>query len=173
MNKLKSNEHFIFKDEVIFSKSQNEIFSPYKSWRLFTTINDYFKTIYSAINTRASVLLLTDEDLNKLLYLELPELTLPYPFNTNLHCIIPPQLNTIDESKIPDKWLKEHIVDNNIVPMMKITSHHNMTARQAKEDLSNLNSGMLEVNIGKIFDEIPEIEWWLDKDNCQKHTFHN
>lgn len=172
---IPQNPYWGMKDGKIFDLANNVEFSPYsRSWDLIKVIKSYFKETYNALHTEVQVLILNDADYQKIRYLTLPQLTLPHPWNTVVRCVIPPQMNTEASTVIPEQWWYQHITKNNIYPLMRVHSHHVLPAYQSKVDRTSLNSGTLEIVLGKIYDEIPEIEYWLDikgTDNKLK-TFH-
>lgn len=171
---IPKNDHWFMKDGNIMD-SNNEVFTPYSDyWGIIKTVKSYFKQTYSDLQTEAQVLIFTETDYQKLKYLVLPELNLPTQYKGVFRCVLPPQINTPSLTSIPEKWWYENITKNNIYPFMRIHSHHVLPAYQSKTDYYNLNSGTLEIVLGKIYDEIPEIEYWLDikGTNNKAITFH-
>lgn len=169
------NNYWFMKDNEIMDSDNNKVFTPYSDyWYIFRTVRDYFKQTYFDLKTEAQVLIFTETDYQKLKYLVLPELKLPVQYKNDFRCVVPPQINTASSTSIPEKWWYENITKNNIYPLMRIHSHHVLPAYQSKTDYYNLNSGTLEVVLGKIYDETPEIEYWLDikGTNNKAITFH-
>ena len=54
---------------------------------------------------------------------------------------------------------------------MRIHTHHVLPAYQSTTDWSSLNSGSLEVVVGKIYDRIPELAFWLDVRGTENKNF--
>lgn len=162
-------------DEVIKHRESNANFNISEYKDLFDTVVAYFKTVYDSFKTEAQVLILTKDDFAKLERFNLPTISNP----TDLVITVLPQENTWGNTSISEEFWQCHILGNGITPVMRIHSHHILQAYQSTTDWSSLNSGTLEVVLGKIYDDDYKIAYWLDergketKDNVWSGDYSN
>ena len=74
-----------------------------------------------------------------------------------------PQMNTPGSSVISEAFWQKYIVEKGIVPIMRIHSHHMLNAYQSQTDYSTLNSGTLEIVMGRIMEKGLRFAYWLDE----------
>lgn len=126
------------------------------------TAQNYFNLVWESFNTEAQVLVLTDESAQVLdSQITLPKLELEDP---EFHVYVLPQTNTWSNTSISETFWQKYIIGNNIIPFMRIHSHHILDAYQSQTDWSTLNSSTLEVVIGHVTTE-PMYAFWLDEYN--------
>ena len=82
--------------------------------------------------------------------------------NSSYKVLVLPQQNTWGNTIISESFWQKEIVGAGLTPLMRIHSHHVLDAYQSNTDWSTLNSGTLEVVIGKVFQDVPQIAYWLD-----------
>lgn len=162
-------------EDVIKHRVSGTDFSISEYKDLFDVVVKYFKTVYDSFKTEAQVLLVTKEDFAKLESYNLPTIDNP----TDLVITVLPQENTWGNTSISEEFWQCHILGNDITPVMRIHSHHILNAYQSTTDWSSLNSGTLEVVLGKIYDDEYKIAYWLDergketKDNVWSGNYSN
>lgn len=125
-------------------------------------IQAYFRQVYESFGTEAQVLIVSNDDAVHPAFYGLPVLC----YGTFVHepctVFVLPQNNTPVNSCISETFWQNKIVANGIVPLARIHSHHILCAYQSATDYATLNSGTLEVVMGKILDKEPAIGFWLD-----------
>ena len=121
----------------------------------------YFRLNYDSFQTESQVLVLEDEDYQKLSNKNIPELDIS-PIDLGIHILVLPQVNTWANTSVSESFWQSQIASKHIFPLMRIHTHHVLNAYQSTTDWSSLNSGSLEVVVGKIYDDVPEIAFWLD-----------
>lgn len=126
----------------------------------------FFKKVYQRDQTEAQVVVVGKQDQNKLLpktnYVEVAGYLL----------VILPQSNTLTNSRVAEEVWQKNIVDQGIIPVARIHSHHIFDAYQSKTDFSSLNSGSLEIVLGNLLDH-PQAAYWLDEKgkDTKQHVF--
>lgn len=155
----KENPYWVFQDDKI--KHRNGVtFDIYQYQTLFDTVKTYFKTVFDSFQTEAQVLVVSSEDYEKLVDFALP--TIPTHLKGYVVVVLP-QENTWGNTSVSEVFWQTKIVDQDIAPLMRIHSHHTLNAYQSSTDWSSLNSGTLEVVLGKIYDDEYRLAYWLDE----------
>lgn len=126
----------------------------------------FFKKVYQRDQTEAQVVVVDKKDQDKLL----PKTS--YVEVAGYLVVILPQSNTLTNSMVSEEVWQKNIVDQGIVPVVRIHSHHIFDAYQSKTDFSSLNSGSLEIVLGNLLDH-PQAAYWLDEKgkDTKKHVF--
>ena len=65
-------------------------------------------------------------------------------------------------SVISEWFWQNRIIGQGIMPIARIHSHHVLDPYQSSTDYSTLNSGTLEMVLGRIFEEELHLCYWLD-----------
>lgn len=129
---------------------------------LLITVREFFRRYYESFHSEAQVLCVTPEDGKKLAHIGIPILThgTLEPFDVTV--VILPQDNHGGTSVISEWFWQNRIVDAGIIPVARIHSHHVLDPYQSITDYSTLNSGTLEMVIGRIFCDELNLCYWLD-----------
>lgn len=128
-----------------------------QEFALFDVIKEYFKQVYDAFMSEAQVLVVTKDDSQKLPHI--PRL----PTDLNLDILVLPQVNSWGNTSVSEVQWQNDIVGQDIVPLMRVHSHHTLNAYQSSTDYNSLNSGSLEVVLGDIYSDNYQIAYWLDE----------
>lgn len=125
-------------------------------------VREFFRRFYESFRSEAQVLCVHSKDAQKLKNIGIPVLTEnPFgPFEATVFVL--PQDNHMGTSVISELFWQKYIVGQGIVPIARIHSHHVLDPYQSITDYSTLNSGTLEMVIGKIFDDPLYVCCWLD-----------
>lgn len=127
---------------------------------LLKCIRNYFRMHFDSFKSEAQVLVLNKPDADTLSELSMP--VIQQQFNKDLVIIVPPQQNSYSNTSISENFWYSHLIKNDITPVMRIHSHHELSAYQSPTDYASLNSNSLEVVLGKIYETEPQIAYWLD-----------
>lgn len=125
-------------------------------------IREFFRRFYESFHSESQVLCVMHEDGEKLNKIGIPILGKGQIGQFDVAVVVLPQDNHMGTSKIGEWFWQNRIVGMNIKPVARIHSHHVFDPYQSATDYSTLNSGTLEMVIGKIFDEELNICYWLD-----------
>lgn len=162
------NPFWEMNDGYIWDKQKQIRFSPESLKPWLSAVVSFFRLNYDSFRSESQVLLVTEADKKKL------ESKYAIPSLQGTNFLVLPQVNTWSNTSISEIFWQNVIMKEHITPLMRIHSHHVLEAYQSNTDWSTLNSGTLEVVLGKIYDEVPEIAYWLDirgtenKDNVFK-----
>lgn len=118
-------------------------------------ISLYFREWQKFGNLEAQVLVVTKEDYEKY-YTQFAIL----PVESDLRLIILPQFNTPVNTIVQEEYWHKTIKGE---PVMRVHSHHVLNAYQSSTDYESLNSGTLEVVLGKVHEEVNEVAYWLTR----------
>ena len=118
-------------------------------------ISLYFREWQKFGNLEAQVLVVTKEDYEKY-YTQFAIL----PVESDLRLIILPQFNTSVNTIVQEEYWHKTIKGE---PVMRVHSHHVLNAYQSSTDYESLNSGTLEVVLGKVHEEVNEVAYWLTR----------
>ena len=162
----KENPHWSFDEKI--SHKDGRPFSLADYEEILSFVKSYFVQVWKSFETEAQVLVVTASDYQTL---QAKNITLPTIYQDDLVVLVLPQVNTWGNTSISEKYWQTVIVDNDINPVMRIHSHHILDAYQSTTDWSTLNSGTLEVVIGKILDEESIYAYWLDERGKETKDF--
>ncbi len=137
-------------------------FSLEQSVSTILMVREFFRRFYESFHTEAQVLCVTREDGEKLNKIGIPVLGQGEIGPYEVTVMVLPQDNHMGTSVIGESLWQERIVNAGIVPILRIHSHHMLDPYQSGTDYSTLNSGTLEMVIGKIFNEELHLCYWLD-----------
>lgn len=130
---------------------------------LLKTVRAYFRSVYESFHTEAQVLCVKQEDAPKLDALGIPRLLGVHSiYKQTVIVFVLPQHNTPVNSNISDAFWQTHLVEQGIVPVARIHSHHILDPYQSATDYSTLNSGTLELVMGHITEDALQVGFWLD-----------
>lgn len=129
---------------------------------LLMKVREFFRRYYESFHTEAQVLCVTNDDAEKLSEIGVPVLCQGKLDIFDVTVVVLPQDNHMGTSVISESFWQNCIVNNSIVPVARIHSHHVLEPYQSATDYSTLNSGTLEMVIGKILDEPLHVCYWLD-----------
>ena len=128
-----------------------------QEFELFDVIKEYFKQASDPFISQAQLPAVTKEDSQKLPHI--PRL----PTGLNLDILVLPQVNSWGNTSVSEDQWQNDIVGQDIVPLMRVHSHHILNAYQSSTDYNSLNSGTLEVVLGDIYSDNYQIAYWLDE----------
>lgn len=129
---------------------------------LLIRIREFFRRYYESFKSEAQVLCVAQDDGMSLMRLGVPVLTEGVLGPFNVMVMVLPQDNHMGTSVISEAFWQERIVNAGIKPIARIHSHHILDPYQSGTDYSTLNSGTLEMVIGRIFDNRLKVCYWLD-----------
>lgn len=129
---------------------------------LLIKIRELFRRYYESFHSEAQVLCVTKEDHQKLVDIGVPMLAAGNIGPFGVQVAVLPQDNHMGTSVISERFWQERIIGMGITPVCRIHSHHILDPYQSITDYSTLNSGTLEMVIGKIFEDGLNICYWLD-----------
>lgn len=129
---------------------------------LLVDVREYFRRYYESFHTEAQVLCVTPEDGIKLADMGIPILTKGQLSPFDVIAVVLPQDNHMGTTVISEWFWQNRIIGAGIKPVARIHSHHILDPYQSITDYSTLNSGTLEIVIGKIFEEELHLCYWLD-----------
>lgn len=154
------NPYWEFKDGEIKHTDSGEIFNINEIETIRKPIQELFKLHYESYGSEAQVVVLRRIDWDNL-HANGP-VGLPIVAETAFMVVtMLPQDNTHGNTSVSESvW--QRFFGNKIVPLMRIHSHHVLQAYQSITDWTSLNSGTLEVVFGTIFEDVPQIAYWLD-----------
>ena len=118
-------------------------------------ISLYFREWQKFGNLEAQVLVVTKDDYEKY-YTQFAIL----PVESDLRLIVLPQFNTPANTIVQDEYWHKTIKGE---PVMRVHSHHVLNAYQSSTDYESLNSGTLEVVLGKVHEDVNEVAYWLTR----------
>lgn len=151
------NPYWIFEDEQIKTVT-GEPFSPEMLTSVIAVVQKYFATVFRSVQTEAQVLVVKEADAAFFRNDCIPELATD---NADLAIFVLPQNNTWGTTSVSEVYWQK-MVEAGITPYVRIHSHHTLAAYQSQTDWSTLNSGSLEMVLGDVFAETPQIAYWLD-----------
>lgn len=125
-------------------------------------VREFFRRYYESFHSEAQVLCVAPDDAEKLNAMGIPIITdgIIAPFDVTV--VELPQDNSGGTSRISEWFWQNRIVNAGIHPIARIHSHHVLDPYQSSTDYSTLNSGTLEMVIGRIFEENLSLCYWLD-----------
>lgn len=147
------NPHWDLKDNIIYHHGKPFEYNEYQT--LFDTVKLYFAEWSTALGTEAQVLVVTNSDYQAY-YTNYPVL----PCGALYKVIVLPQYNTPSNTIIPEEYWHKVVKGN---PIMRIHSHHILDAYQSTTDYNSLNSGTLEVVLGRVDKPEYQITYWLSR----------
>ena len=167
-SKRRENPHWRFdtEKESIVRRDSNEDVSAriINSKEALCEIRNYFRNVYESFKTESQVLLVTVEDGKKLEQIGLPRLGGVKSFaGIEVDVFVLPQVNTFSNSIISESFWQKYIVEQGIVPVARVHSHHVLDAYQSSTDYATLNSNSLELVMGHINDDGFSVAYWLDE----------
>lgn len=125
-------------------------------------VREFFRRYYESFHSESQVLCVTPKDGEKLLGIGVPKLGEGCIGPFEVFVMVLPQDNSGGNSVISEVFWQNNIVGNDIVPVARIHSHHILAPYQSMTDYSTLNSGTLEMVIGRIMNEELNVCYWLD-----------
>lgn len=135
---------------------------------ILTSARAYFRSVYESFGTEAQVLCVTQADAIKLDERGIPRLLGVHSlFGQPVIVFVLPQRNTPGNSMVSDAFWQTYLVEQRIIPVARIHSHHVLDPYQSATDYSTLNSGTLELVMGHIFEEPLQVGYWLDTKGTQ------
>lgn len=149
----KETKRWSIKDGIIYDSGEPLDLARFK--RELKVISLYFREWQKFGNLEAQVLVVTKEDYEKY-YTQFAIL----PVESNLRLIILPQFNTPANTIIQEEYWHKTIKGE---PVMRVHSHHVLNAYQSSTDYESLNSGTLEVVLGKVHEDVNEVAYWLTR----------
>lgn len=169
--KKKENPYWVFDrentriDTAVWSLTPGVEQKPFKLETmipLLTSVRNFFRSYYESFQSEAQVLCVSQKDGETLNKLGIPILTQGEigPFDASV--MVLPQDNSGGTSKISESFWQYQIVSKGIVPIVRIHSHHVLDPYQSMTDYSTLNSGTMEMVLGKILDDPISVCYWLD-----------
>ncbi len=161
--KKQENPHWSFSEENGVVTKQGDPLALELCTELLKTVRGYFRAVYDSFHTEAQVLVVTEEDAEKLRALCLPTLGRFFFQYGTAEVFVLPQTNTPVNSIISEAFWQTKIVENQIVPLARIHSHTVVDAYQSATDYSTLNSNSLEMVLGRIDKEPLFVAYWLDE----------
>lgn len=126
------------------------------------TVREFFRRFYESFRSEAQVLCVHSDDIQKLKDIGIPMLVKGTFGMFDAAVFVLPQDNHMGTSVISELFWQKYIVGQGIVPIARIHSHHVLDPYQSITDYSTLNSGTLEMVIGKIFEDPLYVCCWLD-----------
>ena len=129
---------------------------------LLKSVREFFRRYYESFKWEAQVLCVTPDDSKKLTCAGIPILTTGQIGSFETVVMVLPQDNHKGTSVIDESFWQNWIIDGDIKPIARIHSHHILDPYQSQIDYSTLNSGTMEMVIGKIFEEELHVCYWLD-----------
>ena len=169
--KKRINPYWAFDPEkkcIVTAEKPEKVLQIEKSVDLLKGVRQYFRNVFQSYKSEAQVLCVTEKDQKKLTALGIPELRCPDKEQWTLgdirvHVMVLPQYNTAATSQIDEAFWQHRIIDNQIVPVARIHSHHILEAYQSSTDYRTLNSNSLEIVMGRIEDSLLQAAFWLDQ----------
>lgn len=134
----------------------------YNTTETLIAVREFFRRFYESFRSEAQVLCVHVRDARKLKELGVPVLTEGAIGTFDVSVVVLPQDNHMGTSVISEAFWQRYIVGNGIVPVARIHSHHILQPYQSITDYSTLNSGTLEMVLGRIFDDPLYMCCWLD-----------
>lgn len=166
-SKKKENPYWVFNKEqpcieAIQHDRENLPFNLPMTTLLLVSVRNFFRHYYESFYSEAQVLCVTPKDGDKLNAMGIPVLTkgMVGPFGATV--VVLPQDNSGGTSRIGESFWQNQIVNEGIKPLARIHSHHVLDPYQSSTDYSTLNSGTLEMVIGKIYEKNLNVCYWLD-----------
>ena len=166
--KTESNPYWEFDDEskhinaVLYNKKIYKLFDLEESKSTLQKVREFFRRYYESFHSEAQVLCVIPKDGEKLASIGVPVLTQGQigPFEVTV--MVLPQDNHAGTSVISEWFWQYRIINAGIKPVVRIHSHHILDPYQSMTDYSTLNSGTLEMVIGRIDKEELYVCYWLD-----------
>lgn len=160
----KENPYWEFNEEThtIRAKQNGMVFDASDSDNTLRMVREYFRRFYEAFQTEAQVLCVTREDGRKLNQMGIPILGFGMIWPYDVAVLVLPQDNHMGTTVLSEAQWQSLLVGQGITPVLRIHSHHVLEPYQSITDYSTLNSGTLEMVIGRIFEENLNVCFWLD-----------
>lgn len=130
--------------------------------RTLYKVRKFFRRFYESFGSEAQVLCVTYDDAAKLENIGIPVLTEGRIGVKPVKVMVLPQDNHMGTSVISEQFWQDRIVGMEIKPVARIHSHHILDPYQSFTDYSTLNSGTLEMVIGRILEKNLSVCYWLD-----------
>lgn len=140
----------------------NKPFNLAASKDVLIAVRNFFRRYHESFGSEAQVLCVTLDDGEKLNKDGIPVLTSGAFGPFEVMVLVLPQDNSGGTSRISEQFWQDRIVSAGIQPVARIHSHHVLNPYQSSTDYSTLNSGTLEMVIGKIYDDNLMVCYWLD-----------
>ncbi len=170
-SKKRENPYWIFENDPPEIKSRIHMMSPGAELKplnlkvskpLLITVREFFRRYCESFHTEAQVLCVTPDDGVKLAGMGIPKLAEGQIGSFEVAVMVLPQDNSMGNTVVSEWFWQAKIVDAGIVPVARIHSHHILEPYQSNTDYSTLNSGTLEMVMGKIYEEKFYLCYWLD-----------
>lgn len=163
-SRKKENPYWEFneKTHTIRAKKNGMVFDASDSENTLRMVREYFRRFYEAFRTEAQVLCVTCEDGKKLNQMGIPILGYGMIWPYDVAVLVLPQDNHMGTTVLSEGQWQSLLVGQGITPVLRIHSHHVLEPYQSITDYSTLNSGTLEMVIGRIFEENLNVCFWLD-----------
>lgn len=152
------NPYWDFLDGEIVHRNGHEVVDIDDFRDVLDAAARYFRHVFDAEQTEAQVLVLDRENYGRIAHLGLPTIT-----TLTKTIVVLPQRNTWGTTQVSDEYWYRYIDSLGVTPYMRIHSHHTLNAYQSNTDYNTLNSGSLEVVLGKIYDQDYQVAYWLDQ----------
>lgn len=150
--------------QIVAKMDEGKSFNIAQSVVALNKVREFFRRFYESFQTEAQVLCVTPEDADKLNRIGIPMLgngtASVGPYEVKIAVL--PQDNHMGTSVIGESFWQERIINAGITPIARIHSHHILDPYQSSTDYSTLNSGTLEMVIGRIFNDELNVCYWLD-----------
>lgn len=166
-SKKKENPYWAFNKEQLSIEAvqhdrENLPFRLQMTVPLLTSVRNFFRHYYESFHSEAQVLCVTPKDGDRLNAMGIPVLAkgMVGPFEATV--VVLPQDNSGGTSRIGESFWQNRIINEDIKPLARIHSHHVLDPYQSSTDYSTLNSGTLEMVIGKIYEKNLNVCYWLD-----------
>lgn len=163
--KRKENPYWVYDeaDGVIRDKAKGWVMNRNFILEVMHIVHKFFLRVYESFHTEAQVIVVRQEDKAQFTEIGIPCLADNLMFGTYLCAVmVLPQQNAGGLSRISEAFWQEYIVSRGIVPLARIHSHHVLNAYQSATDYASLNSGTLEMVLGRIDKPEPDLCFWLD-----------
>lgn len=153
--KHKETQRWSFIENQIIDNVKHAPFNHVDYLTLFETVLDYFQEWNKFGNLESQVLIVTKDDYEKY-YTVFPII----PNNSEFIIVVLPQINTMANTIVDENYWHTTVKGE---PVMRIHSHHVLDAYQSATDYASLNSGTLEVVLGRVDTHQPMIAYWLSR----------
>ena len=153
--KHKETQRWSLMDNQIIDNVKQKPFNHMDYLTLFETVLEYFQEWNKFGNLESQVLIVTKEDY-EMYYKVFPII----PNNSEFIIVVLPQINTMANTIVDENYWHTTVKGE---PVMHIHSHHILDAYQSATDYASLNSGTLEVVLGRVDSHHPMIAYWLSR----------
>lgn len=136
-----------------------------RDWfELLRDVKTYFKQVFEDFGTEAQVLAVRRGDGKVLDKMQIPSLPNNYIIgDKEVKVYVLPQENSYGLTSISESFWQKSIIGNDISPLARIHSHHELDPYQSPTDYATLNSNTLEIVIGRVDKDLLSLGFWLDQ----------